>query len=90
MCVCVCLFVCLFLVFLGLHLQHMEVPKLGVELELQLPAYTTTTTQDPSHICNLHHSSHQHRILNQLILNQQPGIEHATSWFLVGFISAAP
>ena len=28
----------------------MEVPKLGVELELQLPAYgTATATQDPSH-----------------------------------------
>ena len=24
-------------VFLGLHLWHMEVPRLGVELELQLP-----------------------------------------------------
>ena len=29
--------------FLGPHLQHMEVPRLGVELELQLPAYTTAT-----------------------------------------------
>ena len=29
--------------FLGLHLQHMEVPRLGVESELQLPAYTTAT-----------------------------------------------
>ena len=28
-------------VFLGPHLQHMEVPRLGVESELQLPAYTT-------------------------------------------------
>ena len=28
-------------VVLELHLQHMEVPSLGVELELQLPAYTT-------------------------------------------------
>ena len=27
--------------FLGLHLRHMEVPKLGVELDLELPAYTT-------------------------------------------------
>ena len=27
--------------FLQPHLQHMEVPGLGVELELQLPAYTT-------------------------------------------------
>ena len=34
-----------------------------VESELYLPAYTTTTaTQDPSHICDLHHSSGQHRI----------------------------
>ena len=34
------------LVFLGLHLRHMEVPRQGVELEL--PPYTTTTaTLDP-------------------------------------------
>ena len=50
-------FVCLF-VFLGVHPQHMEVPRLGVELEPQLPAYytTATATQDPSHVCDLHHS----------------------------------
>ena len=29
--------------FLGLHPWHMEVPGLGVESELQLPAYTTAT-----------------------------------------------
>ena len=36
-------FVLLFLLFgfLGLRLQHMEVPRLGVESELQLLAYTT-------------------------------------------------
>ena len=35
-------------------LQHMEVPRLGVESELQLPAYAiATATQDPSHVCNL-------------------------------------
>ena len=51
-----------------LHLRHMEVPRLGVELELQLLASTTTTaTWDLSHICNLHHSSPQcWRILNPL------------------------
>ena len=32
-----------YFVFLGQHLQHMEVPRLGFESELQLPAYTTTT-----------------------------------------------
>ena len=53
--------------FLGPHLRHREVPRLGVEWELQLLAYTTaTTTQGPSHICDLHHSSQQRRILNPL------------------------
>ena len=43
----------------------MRVPRLGVELEGQLQAYTTTTaTQDLSHVCDLYHSSWQHRILN--------------------------
>ena len=33
---------------------HVEVPKLGVESELQLPAYTTTRAmQDLSHVCDL-------------------------------------
>ena len=49
--------------FLGQHLRQTEVPRLGVESELQLPAYTTATaTQDPSHVCDLHHSSWQRRI----------------------------
>ena len=54
--------------FLGLHLRHLEDPRLGVELELQLPAHTTATaTRDPSHICDLPHSSGQQRwILNPL------------------------
>ena len=48
-------------------MQDMEVPRLGVELELQLLAYTTATaTQDPSPICNLRHSSRQCWILNPL------------------------
>ena len=43
----------------------MEVPRLGVELELQLPAYTrATATPDPSHICDQHHSSWQCQIHN--------------------------
>ena len=45
----------------------MEVPRLGVKLELQLPAYTTATAMwDPSHICDLYHSSRQRGILNPL------------------------
>ena len=49
----VCLFVCLFC-FSVPHLQHMKVPRLGVQLELQLPTYTTAiATQNPSHIYDL-------------------------------------
>ena len=34
--------------FKGLPLWHMEIPRLGVNLELQRPAYTTATaTPDP-------------------------------------------
>ena len=45
-------------VFLGLHPQHMEVPRLRVESELQLLAYTMATAiQDPSRVCDLHLSS---------------------------------
>ena len=56
-----------FLFFLGPHTQHMEALRLRVKLELQLLAYTTaTTTQDPSRICDLPHSSWQRWILNSL------------------------
>ena len=45
----------------------MEVLRLGLELELQLLAYTTATaTQDLSHVCDLHHRSWQRWILNPL------------------------
>ena len=58
--------VCLFC-FLGLYLQHMEVPRLEVESEPQLPAYPTATAKwDPSHIFHLHHSSCQCQINNPL------------------------
>ena len=56
-----------FVCFSGLYPQHLEVPRLEVQLELQLPGYTTITAMpDPSHICDLHYSSWQHRILNPL------------------------
>ena len=47
--------------------RHMEVPRLGVKLELQVPAYTTTrATPDQSQVCKLHRGSRQRRILNPL------------------------
>ena len=59
---------CLFVfVFVGPHPLHMEVPRLGIKLELQLLTYTTATAMwDPSHICKLHHSSRQCQIPNLL------------------------
>ena len=49
-----CLFV--FAIFwLGPHPRHMEIPKVGVDLELQLPAYPTATAMlDPSCVCDPH------------------------------------
>ena len=45
----------------------MEVLRLGVESQLQLPVDSTATaTQGPSLVCNLHHSSWQRQILNTL------------------------
>ena len=56
-----------FLLFRATPGRHMEVPRLGVYSELQMLAYTTATaTSDPSHICDLHHSSWQCWILNPL------------------------
>ena len=63
-CCCCC---CHFFFSLRPHLQHMEVPRLGMEPELQLRAYTTATAMpDPSRVCHLHHSSQWHQILNPL------------------------
>ena len=41
-----------FFIFLGLHMRYMEVPRLGTESELQLPAYTTATanTESETHL----------------------------------------
>ena len=75
-----------YLFVLGLHPQHMEVHRLGVEWELQLPSYTTATAiRDWSHVCNLHHSSAQHQIPDPLIEARDRGLV-----ILVGFISTAP
>ena len=68
-------------VFLGLHPRRMEVPRLGVQSELQLLACTRATAPpDLSCICDLHHSSWQCQIPGPLV----------SSWIPVGSISTAP
>ena len=43
----------------------MDIPRLGIQLELQLPTYAAAMPY-LSHICDLHHSSQQGQILNLL------------------------
>ena len=60
----------------------MEVPRLGVKLELHLLAYATATAMpDPSYICDPHHSSQQCQMLNPLNdARDQTCILMDTSW----------
>uniref|UniRef100_A0A8W4F9Y0 Actin related protein 3 n=1 Tax=Sus scrofa TaxID=9823 RepID=A0A8W4F9Y0_PIG len=63
----VCQFSCVFVFVFSAVPWHVEVTRIGVELELLLPAYTTATaTLDSSLVCDLCRSSLQHQILNPL------------------------
>ena len=82
----VCMYVCI--AFLGPWPQHIKVSRLGVQLELQLLAYTTATAmRDLSHVYNLYHSSRQCRILDPLSKARDgTHILIDTSW--IGFFCA--
>ena len=55
------------------HLQHVEVPRQGVESEVQLLAYTIVrATWDLSRYCNVRHSLKKHHNLTHWA---RPGIE---------------
>ena len=61
----------------------MDVPRLGVGSELQLPAYATATTLDLSRICYLHCSLQQRQVLNLLHkARDRTHILRDTSWVL--------
>ena len=79
---CIFHFFFFFFGFLGPHSQHMEVPRRGVESELQLLALITATAMpDPSHACDLHHNSWQRRTLNSVIKpRDRTHILMDTSW----------
>ena len=65
---CIFLFLFSFFFLFQLYLWDMEVPGLGVESELQLPAYATVTgTPDPRRICDLPRSLWQCQILKPLM-----------------------
>ena len=70
--------------FLRLCLRRMEVSRLEVESEPQLPAYTiVTATWDPSCICDLCSSLWQCQILNPLSEIR----DWTSSWILVKFLT---
>ena len=57
----------IYLFIYGHTCSNMEVPRLGVQSELQLPAYATAiATSDLSCVYDLHHSSQQCQVLNPL------------------------
>ena len=61
----------------------MEVPRIEVELELQLPAYTTATA-----ISATYTTAHSNaRSFNPL---SRAGEQTLISWILVGFVTAEP
>ena len=74
-----------FFFFLGLHLQHVEVPQARGRIRATAANLTATETQDPSHICDLPHSSGQQR----WILNPLSKVRDWTTslWMLVGFVN---
>ena len=75
----------LFIYFLGLHPWPMEVPRLGIKSELQLLAYATATAiWDLRCIWDL---TTAHSNTRSLTHWARPGIDPASLWILVGFVS---
>ena len=70
--------------FLRLHLQHMEVPRLGIKSAAAGAYATATAMPDLSRICDLHPILQQRWILNPLSKARD---QTASSWTLVGFLS---
>ena len=75
-------------VFLGPYPWHMDVPRLGVKSELQLPATTATAIPDLSRICDYRCTAHGNA--GSLTHWAGPWIYPVSSWILVRFIIAEP
>ena len=75
-----------FFFFLGLYPWHMEVTKLGVKLELQLPAYTTATATwiQAMSVAYTTAQGNARSLTHWVGL----GIKPTSSWILVGFVTA--
>ena len=74
--------------FLEPHLWHMEVPKLGVKLELQLPAYASATAV-PNPSLSMTYTTAPGNA-GSLTHRVRPGIKPASSWILVRLVTVEP
>ena len=75
-----------FFFFLGPHPWHMEILRPGVKSELQLQARATASAMpDPSHTSDLPWKLTA--MLDPLTHGARAGIEPASSWMLVAFIT---
>ena len=77
-------------VFLGSHPWYMEVPRLGVELDLQLPVYTTATAMPVLWATPATSPQLMAAPVPYLTYWARPEIEPMSSWILVRFISTEP
>ena len=71
------------------HPQHMEIPRLGVQLELQLPGCATATQQRKIRAASARFTT-AHSNARFLTHWVGPGLEPASSRILVWFITAEP
>ena len=79
-----------FFCFLGPHLQHMEVPRLGVKSEVQLPSHTTATAMwDPSQVCAVTYTT-DHSNAGSLTHWARQWIKPVSSWIPVRFVTTEP
>ena len=74
-----------FVLLLGLYLQHVNVPRLGVELELRLQP-TLQPQQHKIQATSMTYTT-AHDNAGSLSHWAKPGIEPASSWILAGFIT---
>ena len=86
--VCLFVYVFIYLVSLGPHPLHIEVPRLGVESELHLPAYTKATAMPDWAVSATYTTVHGNT--GSLTHWVRPGIKPAASWLLVRFVSPEP
>ena len=71
--------------FLGLHLWHMEVPTLGVKLELSGPPMPQAQQHQIRAVSSTYTTAHGNA--GSLTQWARPGIKSASSWMLVRFVS---